>query len=123
MQKQLMASCLAVATLLGPSQAQQEPLQRKELQRLELPPDKISFLDLVTIEARSSVPTFAHPGAQLLYVLEGDLTLEIEGRPALALKPGMSVTILSGAPYRFENHGGAAKLVDFVVEKDLPSTP
>ncbi len=125
MQKLLFAPCLLLATLslLASSQAQQAALQRAELQKLELPPDKIGFMDLVTIAGNAAVPPFTHPGVQLAYVLAGDLTLKVEGQPALDLKPGMSFRIPAGLPYSFENHGAAAKLIDFVVEKDPPAAP
>lgn len=121
LQKLLFACCLFLATpfLPDPAQAQQTALQRVELQKLELPPDKISFMDIVTIAANGAVPPFTHPGVQLAYVLEGDFTLKVEGQPELALKPGMAFTIPAGARYSFENHNAkAAKLIDFVVEKD-----
>lgn len=123
MQKTLIAACLSLAALsqIAWGEAQQTPLQRSELQKLALPPDLVGFMDLVTIAANGVVPPFVHPGVQLGYVLEGDLVLEVEGRPPLELKPGTSFKIPANAAYSFENRGAqAARLIDFVVEKDAP---
>lgn len=124
MRKRLLGSCLLLpfALLHEPSQAQQSPLQRLELQRLEIPPDKIGFMDLVTIAPSSVVPPFVHPGAQLAYVVEGELILTIDGRPELNLKPGASFEIPAATRYSFENRSPeAAKLIDFVVEANPPA--
>ncbi len=123
MQKRLIVVCLSFAAFsqLASGRAEQAPLQRSELQKLEIPPDRVGFMDLVTIAAHGVVPPFVHPGVQLAYVLEGDIVLKVEGRPALELKPGMSVNIPASTAYSFENRGAeAAKLIDFVVEKDAP---
>jgi len=124
MQKLLFVCCLffTAVSLHERAQAQDAALQRVELQEVALPPDKIGFMDMVTIAAHSAVPPYVHPGVQLFYILEGDFVLKIEGQPELNLKPGMSFKIPAGAPYSFENHSAAAaKLIDFVVERDKPA--
>lgn len=121
MRKLLFFGCIffAAPILSDSAQAQKAALQRVELQKVELPPDKTGFMDLVTIAANGAVPPFTHPGVQLFYVLEGDVTVKIGTQQKLDLKPGMSFQIPADAPYSFENPGTkAAKLVDFVVEKD-----
>ncbi|WOJ89295.1 cupin domain-containing protein [Methylocapsa polymorpha] len=124
MKKPLFICCLffTAVSLHEPALAQDAALQRVELQEVALPPDKIGFMDMVTIAAHGAVPPFTHPGVQLFYVLDGDFVLKIEGQPELDLKPGMSFRISAGARYSFENHGATvAKLIDFVVEKDKPT--
>jgi quercetin dioxygenase-like cupin family protein len=124
LRKLLLGICLLVVPVSPPDSllAQDNALQRVELQKLDLPPDKVAFMDLVTIAAKGAVLPATHPGVQSAYVIEGEFALKIEGQSDLLLTPGMSFKIPAGARYSFENHGATpAKLIDFVVEKDTPA--
>ena len=67
-----------------------------------------------------------HPGTLVGYLLEGQLTLERDGQPPVALKPGDSILVKPGQIHEGINTGSVPTkaLAMFVVEKDKPlSTP
>jgi quercetin dioxygenase-like cupin family protein len=63
-----------------------------------------------------------HPGEVVGYVLEGTLTLEVQGQAALTLKAGDSFFIPAGSAHDVRNTGKApAKvLATYIVEKGKP---
>ena len=63
-----------------------------------------------------------HPGEELAYVLEGQLEVTIEGKPAIVVKPGETFFIPSGAVHEGKNIGStvAKVLGTYVVEKGKP---
>ena len=65
-----------------------------------------------------------HPGDIFVYVLEGTLTVGVEGKPAMTVKPGEVFFIPAGKVHWGENAGNTpVKLIAaFVVEKGKPLT-
>jgi quercetin dioxygenase-like cupin family protein len=63
-----------------------------------------------------------HPGATLVYVLEGVLTVDQEGKPTTTYKAGDSIYIEAGKIHEGINNGTSpVKVVGaFVVEKGKP---
>ena len=67
-----------------------------------------------------------HPGEELGYVLEGQVVVEVEGKPAATLKAGDVFFIPAGTVHAAKNTGQApAKLLaTYVVQKGKPlATP
>lgn len=65
-----------------------------------------------------------HPGDIFVYVLEGTLTVGVEGKPVMTVKPGEVFFIPAGKVHWGENGGNAPVKViaAFVVEKGKPLT-
>ena len=66
-----------------------------------------------------------HPGPELFYVLEGSLTLELEGQPPVTVKAGESSHIPAGHIHNVRNASNveSAKVIIFMVgEKGQPLT-
>jgi quercetin dioxygenase-like cupin family protein len=63
-----------------------------------------------------------HPGEEIIYVLEGLLEYEIEGKPPVTLKAGDVVFVPAGTIHAARNVGtrNAAELATYVVEKGKP---
>ncbi|MGB2660227.1 MAG: cupin domain-containing protein, partial [Pseudolabrys sp.] len=63
-----------------------------------------------------------HPGEEIIYVLEGSLEYEVEGKPPMTLKAGDVLFIPAGTIHAAKNVGsGVAKeLATYVLEKGKP---
>ena len=63
-----------------------------------------------------------HPGEEIIYVLEGSLEYEIEGKPPVTLKAGDVFFVPAGTIQAARNVGtrNAAELATYVVEKGKP---
>jgi quercetin dioxygenase-like cupin family protein len=73
-----------------------------------------------------SVGKHTHPGEELGYVVEGEVVMEIEGKPPLTLKAGQVFFIPAGTVHAAKNAGKvpAKILATYVVEKGKPlATP
>jgi quercetin dioxygenase-like cupin family protein len=80
----------------------------------------------VTIAVGGREGRHSHPGILIGYVLEGELTLELEGRPPKIVKPGEAALIEPGLVHEGINKGSVPikALVTFLIEKGKPlSTP
>jgi quercetin dioxygenase-like cupin family protein len=64
----------------------------------------------------------SHPGEELVYVTEGALEYQLDGRPPLTVKAGEVLFIPHGTPHAVKNVGGvkAAELATYIVEKGKP---
>ena len=72
--------------------------------------------------AGSVAPRHRHPGEEIIYVLEGSLAYEVEGKPPVTLKAGDVLFIPAGTVHSARNVGtvNAAELATYVVEKGKP---
>jgi quercetin dioxygenase-like cupin family protein len=63
-----------------------------------------------------------HPGEELVYVTEGALEYQLDGRPPLTVKAGEVLFIPHGTPHAVKNVGSvkAAELATYIVEKGKP---
>jgi quercetin dioxygenase-like cupin family protein len=106
--------------------AQTEGLKRIPLQKFDVPPgDRETVIAVVEIAANTDVARHTHPGPETNYILEGDLTLNVEGQPPKILKPGDSAYVPAGTPHAARSGANGAKLlVVYIVEKGKPlATP
>lgn len=73
-------------------------------------------------EAGAGVPKHTHPGEEVAYILEGQVTVEIDGQPAKELKAGEAFFVPAGKIHTAKNTGkGAAKVLStYIVEKGKP---
>jgi len=121
------AVALAGAGLVGwallPASAQQPTVQRKALITQDLPiPGYQSVMASVELPVGAREGRHTHPGAGFVYVLEGSITLEHEGRPTTTYKAGDALYVEANKVHEGINAGSVpVKLVaTFVVEKGKP---
>lgn len=64
----------------------------------------------------------SHPGEELVYVTEGALEYQLDGRPAVTVKAGEALFIPHGTPHAVKNVGSvkASELATYIVEKGKP---
>ena len=67
-------------------------------------------------------PNHRHPGVEIIYVLRGLLEYQVEGQPAVRLKPGGVLFIPAGKVHSAKNvgRGRAEELATYIVEKGKP---
>ena len=69
-----------------------------------------------------AAPRHWHPGEEIIYVLEGTLEYQLEGKPPVTLKAGDVYFIPARAIHTAKNvgSGNGAELATYVVEKGKP---
>jgi quercetin dioxygenase-like cupin family protein len=105
------------------AQAQQPGTKRTDLQRHDLSiPGREAIQVRVDIGPGEVARRHKHPGEEIIYVLEGTLEYEIEGKPPVTLKAGDVLFIPYGAIHSARNVGSvnAAELATYIVEKGKP---
>jgi len=120
---QIMAAAMLMAAIGVLAQAQQAGTKRTALQRQDL-----SIAGREAIQVRVDIgpgelaPRHKHPGEEIIYVLEGTLEYEIEGKSPVTLKAGDVLFIPYGTVHSAKNPGtvNAAELATYVVEKGKP---
>ena len=121
---------LAVAVLIVASgvalrvaRAQQPGITRTDLQRHDLGvPGREVVQVRVDIAPGVAFGKHSHPGEEIVYVIEGSLEYEVEGKRPVTLKAGEVLFIPSGTIHAAKNVGSvnAAELATYVVEKGKP---
>jgi quercetin dioxygenase-like cupin family protein len=113
---------MVVGTGLAPHMArtQQPGIKRTDLQRHDL---SVRGREVVQVRV-DFTPGVAfgkhrHPGEEIVYVIEGLLEYEVEGKPPVTLQAGEVLFIPAGAIHAARNVGSvnAAELATYVVEK------
>jgi quercetin dioxygenase-like cupin family protein len=126
------AAGIALALLAGTlgvqhSRAQAPGFKRIELQKQDLStPGREAVVARAELDAGAVLPRHTHPGEEIGYVLEGEVVLEIEGKPAATFKAGDSYFIPAGKVHGARNagKGRTAVLATYIVEKGKPlATP
>jgi quercetin dioxygenase-like cupin family protein len=97
---------------------------RTDLQRHDL-----SVKGWETLQARvdfapgASFPAHKHPGEEIIYVIQGKIEYQVEGKP-ITVKAGEVLFVPNGASHSARNvgEGPAAELATYVIEKGKPLT-
>jgi quercetin dioxygenase-like cupin family protein len=114
----------SLALHLAPAQdAGMAGIKRTDLQRHDLSaPGREVVQVRVNIEPGVTFPKHTHPGEEIIYVLEGSLEYQVEGKPPVTLKAGDVLFIPYGTVHSAKNPGSvnAAELATYVVEKGKP---
>jgi quercetin dioxygenase-like cupin family protein len=122
----LVGIALAAGAVLGFSAnrmlSAQEPLKSgKVLQRTELTSAKGMEAILVLRELPAGTESGKHTqsGNEIVYVLDGSLTLEIQGKPPATLKTGEAFTTAAGEVHNVKNASASApaKALAFYIAK------
>jgi quercetin dioxygenase-like cupin family protein len=121
---------LAVAALIAASglmlqvtPAQQPGVKRTDLQRQDLSvPGREVIQVRVDLDPGVAFPRHRHPGEEIIYVIEGSLEYEVEGKPPITLKAGDVLFIPAGTIHAAKNvgSGNGAELATYIVEKGKP---
>jgi quercetin dioxygenase-like cupin family protein len=121
---------MGVAMLIGGSglapnvaQAQQAGTKRTDLQRHDLSaPGREVVQVRVDFDPGYVSPRHMHPGEEIIYVLEGTLEYQIEGKLPVTVKPGDVVFVPARTIHAAKNvgSGNGAELATYVVEKGKP---
>lgn len=106
------------------ARAQRAGITRIDLQRHDLSaPGREVVQTIVELDPGVTSSRHTHPGEEIVYVLEGaPLEYEVEGRPAVTLKPGDVLFIPAGTAHAARNVGNrkGAELATYIVEKGKP---
>ena len=111
--------------MLVPAIAQQPTVQRKVLLTQDLPiPGYQTVMAAVEIPAGGREGRHTHPGAVVVYIQEGTITFDHEGKPTMTYKAGDSFHIEPGKIHEGINNGTSPvkAVATFVVEKGKPLT-
>src|SRR5262245_48617602 len=83
------AVIVASGLVLHVAPAQQPGVKRTDLQRHDLSaPGREVIQVRVDLDPGVAFPKHRHPGEEIIYVLEGSLEYEVEGKPPITLKAG-----------------------------------
>jgi quercetin dioxygenase-like cupin family protein len=113
----------ALAMALASAQQQWQGIRRTALQRHDLSVSGREVVqDRVDIDPGVTSPKHKHPGEEIVYVIEGLLEYQVEGRPPVTVKAGNVLFIPAGAVHTAKNvgSGNGAELATYVVEKGKP---
>lgn len=119
----LSAGILIGAFGMGALHAQQSGIKRTVLMKHELSVQgRDAVMGHAEVAAGMETGKHTHPGEEMGYVQEGEMVLEIDGKPVRTLKAGDTYFIEAGQAHNAKATGTApAKvLAVYVVEKDKP---
>jgi quercetin dioxygenase-like cupin family protein len=108
---------------LHAARAQQPGIRRTDLQRHDLGvPGREVVQVRVEFDPGVAFGRHSHPGEEIIYVLEGSLEYQVEGKLPVTLKAGEVLFIPTGTIHTAKNVGSdnAAELATYVVEKGKP---
>ena len=111
----------------GALSATQGPVTRTVLLETDLAgmEGKKGFVILAEIAPGAATGKHTHPAHEFAYVLEGDGTLEVEGRPPVSLKPGVAIHQPPGQVHNGRNTSATSALkilAVYIAEKNQPHT-
>ena len=105
------------------ARAQQQGITRTDLQRHDLSvPGREVIQVRVDLAPGVEFGKHTHPGEEIIYVLEGLLEYQVEGKPPVTLKAGEVLFIPAGTIHAAKNVGSdnGAELATYIVEKGKP---
>ena len=109
--------------ILHMAHAQGTGIKRTDLQQYDLSvPGREVVQVRVDLAPRAVAPKHSHPGEEIVYVIEGSLEYQVEGKPPVTLKAGEVLFIPYGTVHAAKNASSdnAAELVTYIVEKGKP---
>jgi len=121
----LVLGLAALSVTPAPASAQQPTIQRKVLLTQDLPIAGYQIvMAAVEIPAGGREGRHTHPGALVVYIQEGALTFDYEGKPTTTYKAGDSFYVEAGKIHEGINKGTSPvkAIAAFVVEKGKPLT-
>jgi quercetin dioxygenase-like cupin family protein len=121
----LLAGMWGAQAIAQPKAAAPAPagFKRTELQRHDTSaPNHEAVQAKGEFEPGAAVPKHTHPGEEVGFILSGELTVEIEGKPAQTLKAGDVFFIPANTVHSGKNASKAPTVVisTYIVEKGKP---
>ena len=124
----LLAAAVLGAALAGPVQAQPSkdlaptPLRREILQTFDVPSGRYEArIGTSALGANQSGGRQVHPGPEAGYVLRGEATMLVDGRPPLRLEAGQSYQLAPGVAHELRSGPhGVTLLITWVLEQGKP---
>jgi quercetin dioxygenase-like cupin family protein len=118
-------AALILGAALAPhmARAQQAGIKRTDLQRHDLSvPGREAVQVRVDLDSGVAFGKHTHPGEEIIYVLEGTLEYQIEGKPPVTLQAGDVLFIPAGTIHSARNVGSGtgSELATYIVEKGKP---
>ena len=119
---------LAALTIVMGLASQSAHAQLSGIGRTDLMKEDLSAPGREVVQVRVDFPPgvvaakHSHPGEELVYVIEGMLEYQLDGRPPVTLKAGDVLFIPARKPHAVRNvgSGNAAELATYIVEKGKP---
>jgi len=105
------------------SSTAQEGIKRTPLGTMDFPPGYQTVKGIAEIPKDACSGRHTHPGIETTYILEGELTLKIDGQPDQHLKAGDPLQIPAGTVHdacATGSSGGSKALTVHVIEKGKP---
>jgi quercetin dioxygenase-like cupin family protein len=118
------AGSLAAQQAAAPSAP--APIKRTLLQKVDVPgPNYETVTGIAEISPNVNIGRHTHPGAETGYVMEGGMTLLVDGKPPLVLNAGDSYQVPPNAIHDARTGDKPAKILAvYIVEKGKPlATP
>lgn len=121
------AAAFVLTAAVGPAASQPRPsgTTRTDLQRHDLSaPGREVLQARVDFAPGSSFPRHRHPGEEIIYVIEGTLEYELEGKGWVTFTKGDVLFVPAGGVHAARNRGAApaAELATYVLVKGEPLT-
>ena len=104
-------------------QARQPGIKRTDLQRGDLSaPGREVVQVRVDFDPGYAFPKHTHPGEEIIYVIEGTLEYQVEGKAPATYKAGDVLLVPAGTIHSARNVGktNGAELATYIVEKGKP---
>lgn len=121
--KRLLIAAVATLALATAAFAQAPaPIKRTPLQKFDVPGTNYeTVIGLAEIVPNVNIGKHTHAGPESGYLLEGEMTLLVDGQPPKPLKAGESYIVPPGAPHDAKTGPAGAKVIaTYVVEKGKP---
>jgi quercetin dioxygenase-like cupin family protein len=118
-------ACVAVV-LLALAGAASAQIKRTPLQKFDVPGTSYeTVIGVAEVGPNAMIGRHTHFGPESGYMIEGEITLLIEGQPPKVVKAGESYMIPAGVPHDGKSGPNGGKVIaTYVVEKGKPlATP
>ncbi|MDF2188513.1 cupin domain-containing protein [Paraflavitalea sp. CAU 1676] len=114
---------ITIFSITGIASPKQSGIKRTDLQRHDLSaPGREMIQALVELAPGAAFGMHKHPGEEIIYVTEGALEYDVEGKGVVKLKAGDVLFVPAGTYHSARNNGqvSGAELATYVVEKGKP---
>jgi len=124
LKKLLFAMLFVLAFIIGSTGSRaQDGIKRTDLQTHDLSiPGREVVQQMVELQPGTLVGKHTHPGEEVSVVLEGELRLEVTGKPTVTIKAGQAFTVPPGVVHSATSEGRVPTklLATYIVEKGKP---